>query len=69
MSIKQLPRKLLAVVGAGSFYRLGVFIQIVVVFDLENLMGVNFTGVKSWASPLTLPVIPVIVQQVTVQIS
>jgi len=55
MSIKQLPRKLLAVVGAGSFYRLGVFIQIVVVFDLENLMGVNFTGVKSWASPLTLP--------------
>ena len=24
-------------------------------FDLENLRGVNFTGVKIWASPLTLP--------------
>ena len=23
-------------------------------FDLENLRGVNFTGVKMWASPLTL---------------
>ena len=24
-------------------------------FDLENLRGVNITGVKIWASPLTLP--------------
>ena len=24
-------------------------------FDLENLRGVNFTGVTIWASPLTLP--------------
>jgi len=24
-------------------------------FDLKNLMGVNFTGVKFCASPLTLP--------------
>jgi len=27
-------------------------------FDLENLRGVNFTGVIIWASPLTLPVKP-----------